>query len=44
VGDSVAFKGEYEWNAEGGVIHWTHRDPEGAHVAGWLKHNGQTSQ
>ena len=44
VGDSVAFKGEYEWNAEGGVIHWTHRDPGGTHVAGWLKHNGQTFQ
>lgn len=44
VGDSVAFKGEYEWNAQGGVIHWTHHDPGGTHVAGWLKHNGQTSQ
>ena len=39
-GDSVAFNGEYEWNAKGGVIHWTHRDPQGSHVAGWLKHKG----
>jgi len=44
VGDSVAFKGEYKWNAQGGVIHWTHRDPEGKHAMGWLKHNGQTSK
>lgn len=43
-GDSVAFYGVYEWNAEGGVIHWTHHDPDGSHMAGWLKHNGQTFQ
>jgi cold shock CspA family protein len=43
-GDSVAFNGEYEWNAKGGVIHWTHRDPQGSHVAGWLKHKGQLYQ
>ena len=41
-GDRVGFKGEYAWNEEGGVIHWTHHDPEGRHVAGWLKHNGKT--
>jgi Protein of unknown function (DUF3465) len=44
VGDSIAFYGEYEWSDKGGVLHWTHRDPRGAHVAGWLKHNGQTYQ
>jgi len=43
-GDVVAFNGEYEWNPKGGVIHWTHRDPNGRHEAGWLKHNGQTYQ
>ena len=43
-GDSVKFNGEYVWNAEGGVIHWTHHDPEGRHVTGWLKHNGRTYQ
>ena len=44
VGDTVSFKGEYEWNAQGGLIHWTHHDPSGGHVAGWIKHDGQTYQ
>jgi hypothetical protein len=43
-GDSVRFYGEYVWNAQGGMVHWTHHDPEGRHVAGWLKHNGRTYQ
>ncbi|MGZ8250913.1 MAG: DUF3465 domain-containing protein [Methylophilaceae bacterium] len=43
-GDEVAFKGEYAWNAKGGLVHWTHHDPQGQHVAGWLRHNGQTYQ
>jgi hypothetical protein len=44
LGDSVAFKGVYEWNAKGGVVHWTHRDPSGRHEVGWLRHAGQTYQ
>lgn len=43
-GDTVDFYGEYEWNAKGGVIHWTHHDPGGGHENGWLKHNGITYQ
>lgn len=38
-GERVEFYGQYESNPEGGVIHWTHHDPEGKHVAGWLKRN-----
>ena len=41
VGDAVAFRGVYEWNAEGGTVHWTHRDPGGVHAAGWLRHDGR---
>jgi hypothetical protein len=40
-GDEIAFFGEYEWNAQGGIIHWTHRDPGGHHVGGWIDHNGK---
>ncbi len=43
-GDSISFAGEYEWNSQGGVIHWTHRDPAGQHVAGWLEVAGRRYQ
>jgi hypothetical protein len=43
-GDRVTFKGEYEWNPQGGIIHWTHHDPAGRHLSGWVKHNGRTYQ
>ena len=43
-GDTVEFFGEYEWNNKGGVIHWTHNDPNGRHIDGWLKHRGKTYQ
>jgi hypothetical protein len=36
--------GEYEWNAEGGVVHWTHKDPDGKHVAGWIQYFGERYQ
>ena len=44
VGDQISFSGEYVWNAQGGLVHWTHHDPAGRHIAGWLKHKGRTYQ
>lgn len=43
-GDTVNFYGEYEWNKKGGVVHWTHLDPNRRHTNGWLKHNGKLYQ
>lgn len=44
VGDTVNFKGEYQWNSKGGVVHWTHHDPQGKHIGGWLELNGKRYQ
>ena len=43
-GDTVTFNGVYEWNERGGVIHWTHHDPQGEHEAGWIRHRNRTYQ
>ncbi|GAB1263870.1 DUF3465 domain-containing protein [Aurantivibrio infirmus] len=43
-GDILEFYGEYEWNSQGGVVHWTHRDPRGRHVDGWLRYQGKMYQ
>ena len=40
VGDRVSIRGQYEWNHKGGVIHWTHHDPNKSHPEGWIIHNG----
>ncbi len=41
VGQTVAAFGEYEWNRNGGVIHWTHHDPAGRHVDGYVQFGGR---
>ena len=44
VNDMIEFFGEYEYNAKGGVIHWTHHDPNKKHKNGWIKHKGTKYQ
>jgi len=39
--DPVEFRGQYEWNERGGVVHWTHHDPNGNHPGGWIRHRGK---
>ena len=40
-GDRVAVRGEYEWNDRGGLLHWTHDDPQGRRTGGWIRHRGE---
>jgi len=43
-GAPIEFSGEYEWNLQGGVVHWTHRDPAGHHAPGWIRYGGRQYQ
>jgi len=40
-GDTVSLRGRYEWNDRGGVIHWTHHDPDGRLKGGWIRSQGE---
>jgi len=39
--DELSFRGQYEWNERGGVVHWTHHDPDGSHPGGWIRHRDE---
>ena len=43
-GARIYFQGEYEWNDKGGVIHWTHYDPQGYRDGGWIDYGGMRYQ
>lgn len=43
-GDTIYFSGVYEENSKGGVVHWTHHDPQRHHKSGWLRKNGKIYQ
>jgi hypothetical protein len=37
-GGYLKLRGRYEWNERGGVIHWTHHDPDGSMPGGWIRY------
>ena len=43
-GDDVIVHGEYVWNDQGGLIHFTHHDPAPAHEGGWIELHGMRYQ
>ena len=42
LGDQVHFRGVYEWNDLGGLVHWTHHDPLGEEDGGWVRYRRKT--
>ena len=38
MGDRVRVRGMYEWNDLGGLVHWTHLDPQGLVDGGWIQY------
>jgi hypothetical protein len=44
IGDTVSFNGEYVYNPKGGIVHWTHLDPQGNHTPGWILLQGKKYQ
>ncbi len=44
-GDRLSFRGRYEWNQQGGIVHWTHADPkqrDRLESGGWLRFGADT--
>ncbi|MDH4124106.1 MAG: DUF3465 domain-containing protein [Gammaproteobacteria bacterium] len=44
VGDRIRFRGMYEWNELGGLVHWTHHDPLGVEDGGWIQYRRKIYQ
>jgi hypothetical protein len=43
-GATIEAYGEFVWNDRGGVLHWTHHDPQDRHEAGWIRYQGRQYQ
>jgi hypothetical protein len=42
--NDVSVHGEYVWNDQGGLIHFTHHDPAHTHEGGWIELGGARYQ
>lgn len=40
-GEVLSLRGEYEWNDRGGLIHWTHHDPQRRLRGGYIDRQGR---
>lgn len=40
-GDEVSLWGKFPWNEKDGLVHGTHRDPDGGREGGLARHRGQ---
>ena len=41
VGEPVMVHGEYIWNAQGGLVHFTHDDADRSHEGGYIVYGGR---
>ncbi|MEX2495041.1 MAG: DUF3465 domain-containing protein [Woeseia sp.] len=42
IGDRIRFRGLYEWNDLGGLVHWTHHDPLDIGEGGYIRYRRRT--
>jgi hypothetical protein len=42
IGDRIRFRGVYEWNDLGGLVHWTHHDPLAIEDGGYIRYRSRT--
>ena len=40
-GEPIVARGEYVWNAQGGLLHFTHHDPDRSHEGGYVLYGGK---
>ena len=43
-GERLTLRGEYQSTARGGLVHWTHHDPDGSHPGGYIERGGRRYQ
>ncbi len=44
LGDRIRARGMYEWNDLGGLMHWTHHDPHGVEIGGYVRYRAKKYQ